>query len=68
MAVAGQANINGQRLVEKTADRGNHPFAHVWQLECTKCGAHYEANSCDFHNRRCPNCQDGAPSSGVGNV
>lgn len=57
---AGDKNRNGQILVAKTNERGNHRFARVWILQCTDQrhghGATYEyrANSCDFHVRQCP--------------
>jgi hypothetical protein len=56
-AQVGDINQHGQRLIEKTAERGNHPFARLWILQCSEpgCGTRYEANSCDFHIRRCPN-------------
>lgn len=60
MAVEGDLNPHAQRLVERTDRRGNHRFARVWKLACSVCGAEYGANSCDFHIRRCPGCQQGA--------
>lgn len=53
-AQVGDANSNGQVLVEKTKDRSpNHPFAKVWIVRCPRHGI-YRANSCDFHIRKCP--------------
>ena len=57
----GDHNRNGQILKRKTDHQENHPFATIWELECKHCGREYGANSCDFHERRCPNCQDGKP-------
>ena len=54
----GELNLYRQRLTAQTAERGNHPFAHLWFLECGDCGASYGANSCDFHIRLC-SCQGG---------
>ena len=56
MAEIGEVNSQGQRLAAVTQERGNHPFARVWILECTEptCRARYGANSCDFHIRKCP--------------
>ena len=59
MACLNDVNRHGQKLNAQTADRGNHSFARMWVLECTHCGESYGANSCDFHIRRCPHCQDG---------
>ena len=66
MPVPGAINQRNQMLIEKTPERGNHPFAKLWLLRCTDpaCGLEYLANSCDFHNRRCPN-DGGMPSSQV---
>lgn len=60
MAKIGEVNQHEQRLVRQTAERGNHPFATIWVLQCPRCDQAYGANSCDFHIRRCP-CQGGKP-------
>jgi|SRR5208283_4755032 len=50
----GDANANGQILVEKTGQQSsNHRFATVWIVRCPRHGT-YKANSCDFHIRKCP--------------
>jgi hypothetical protein len=56
-ARVGDVNKHGQTLLAKTEERGNHHFARLWRLRCSEpgCGLEYEANSCDFHIRRCPN-------------
>ena len=61
MAKIGDLNPNGQRLIAKTDQRGNHRFAKRWVLECTTpgCGVRYGANSCDFHIRKCPEAHGG---------
>jgi Zn finger protein HypA/HybF involved in hydrogenase expression len=59
MAEPNDTNVHNQKLIEKTALAGNHPFAKMWKLECCECNQTYGANSCDFHIRRCPNCQGG---------
>ncbi len=61
MPKVGDINVNGQRLVAKTDLPGNHRFAKLWEIECTDpgCSAHYGANSCDFHLRRCPEAHGG---------
>ncbi len=55
-AMVGDINKHGQKLIRKTEERGNHPFAKPWILRCTQpeCGQEYEANGCDFHERHCP--------------
>ncbi len=64
MAEAGERNMYHQELVRKTNERGNHRFAKLWILRCGEpgCGRLYEANSCDFHNRRCPDHGGRGPS------
>ena len=63
-AVVGDVNKHGQKLIRKTTLRGNHPFARLWVLRCSEpgCNQEYEANSCDFHIRRCPD-HGGKPAS-----
>ena len=63
----GDINVNGQRLVRRTGQPGNHPYQRIWVLRCSGltqgqpgCGAEYGANGCDFHIRLCPKCQAGA--------
>jgi hypothetical protein len=60
----GEINRHGQQLVGKSELRGNHPFAKLWMLRCSlpDCGEEYQANSCDFHERRCPK-HGGQPAS-----
>jgi hypothetical protein len=52
--------IKSKKVIRKTKERGNHPFALVHILQC-ECGHRFGANSCDVHIRRCPNCEGGAP-------
>jgi hypothetical protein len=59
MAYAGEHNTHRQILIEKTSSPGNHRFAKLWKLQCSICESTYGANSCDFHLRRCPDCQNG---------
>lgn len=64
VAEVGDVNRHNQRLVRKATERGNHRFARLWVLRCEEpdCGTEYEANSCDFHIRRCP-MHGGQPAS-----
>ena len=66
LAAIGELNKNWQMLIAKSDRRGNHPYATLWLLRCSDrdCGLEYEANSCDFHSRRCPR-DGGKPSSGT---
>ena len=53
---------NGQVLIEKThMPSTSHPYAKIWKARCGDCGTTYGVNSCDYHIRRCPNCQGGEP-------
>jgi hypothetical protein len=54
-------NDHGQRCRGTLGIPGTHKNAVVYKLECTLCGFVYGSNSGDVHERRCPNCQDGAP-------
>ncbi|PPQ36146.1 hypothetical protein CH337_20955 [Rhodoblastus acidophilus] len=60
-AQAGDVNRNNQVLVEKTNLPGNDHNQYVWRLHCRDCGHDYGANGSDFHLRRCPRCDGGAP-------
>ena len=63
----GDMNVNGQKLCARTSRPGNDHNQYVWALECTRprngspCGHRYGANGSDFHDRKCPQCQDGLP-------
>lgn len=61
MAKPGDVNRNGQTLIRKTEERGNHPASTVWVLRCEEDRHEYGANSCDFHIRKCPAHQNGKP-------
>lgn len=67
MAEPGDINRHGQELVRKTTMAGNHSNQRVWVLRSTdpSCGHVYGANGCDFHIRRCPAHQRGAPGLDV---
>lgn len=65
MAQIGEANKNDQELVEKTAERGTDYNQYVWHLRCLRCGHEYGANGSDFHLRKCPRCQGGAPGLAI---
>ena len=57
----GDVNANGLRLDRKTDKRSVlHRFARVWVVTCSSCGRTFRINGCDFHCRRCPECDGGA--------
>jgi hypothetical protein len=57
----GDKNVNRQRLVAKTHLPGTDHNQYVWHLHCETCDNDYGANGSDFHHRKCPKCQSGAP-------
>ncbi len=57
----GYMNCNGQRCCGHRAVPGTDYEQYAYKLECTKCGYVYGANGTDVHERRCPECQRGAP-------
>jgi hypothetical protein len=57
----GDISARRQRLVAKTDRPGTDHNQYVWHLACERCGAEYGANGSDFHHRKCPICQGGAP-------
>ncbi|MCX5569633.1 hypothetical protein [Kaistia nematophila] len=63
MAEVDDLNRNEQRLLRKTAFKGTDHNQKIWALQCerTDCGHVYGANGSDFHRRRCPSCDGGAP-------
>lgn len=63
MAEEGDLNRNSQRLLRKTKFKGNDHLQYIWALQCERrgCGHVYGANGSDFHLRRCPKCEGGAP-------
>jgi phage FluMu protein Com len=34
-------------------------------LNCSHCGHQYGANGSDYHHRKCPKCQGGAPGESI---
>lgn len=57
----GDRNANDQVLVAKTTRSGTDHNQYIWELRCGFCSYEYGANGSDFHHRKCPNCQGGAP-------
>ena len=46
-----------------SATVGSDHNQKIWAVQCTQdgCGHVYGVNGSDFHERRCPKCQSGAP-------
>ena len=62
MHKVGSQNKNGQVLLGRDpGHQPNHPKAEAYKMECSNCGHVYGCNGCDWHIRRCPVCQAGAP-------
>ena len=57
----GYRNRNGQVVVRRTDLAGTDHSQYVYVLRCEACGYEYGANGSDIFQRRCPNCQGGAP-------
>lgn len=57
----GDINPNRQKLIAKTDLPGTDYNQKVWQVHCESCATDYGANGSDFHHRKCPKCQGGAP-------
>jgi len=60
----GFVNRNGQVNVRATDLPGNDHLQKIYVLRCEHCGHEYGANGSDIFQRKCPNCQDGAPGLG----
>ena len=58
----GCVNDNMQKNHGTRGCPGNHYNQYAYKLECLHCGFCYGANGVDIHERKCPNCQGGAPS------
>ena len=40
--------------------KGTDHEQYAYKVECLRCGYVYGANGSDLHERKCPNCQEGA--------
>lgn len=61
IADIGDENPNGQLFSRETGQPGTDHNQYIWELLCKHCGNKYGANGSDFHHRKCPSCQGGAP-------
>jgi len=63
----GDVNHNSQKLLDRTNKPGTDHNAKLWVVRCTRqggdemCDHIYGVNGGDFHERKCPKCQDGMP-------
>jgi len=57
----GTVNGHGQRCCGHRGVPGTDHNQRAFKVECTLCGYVYGANGSDVHERRCPECQAGAP-------
>ena len=61
MGEIGHFNPNGQQCCGHCGVPGNDPGQYVYKMECTRCGYVYGSNESDIYERKCPECQQGAP-------
>jgi hypothetical protein len=63
VAEENDVNRNGQRLLREATFKGTDHQQYIWALQCERngCGYVYGANGTDFHQRRCPKCDNGMP-------
>ena len=57
----GYVNKNKQKCCGQRGVAGTDHGQYVYHMECLVCGHVYGANGSDIFERRCPNCQSGAP-------
>ena len=57
----GYVNRNEQEVVLATGFPGTDHGQSVYVLRCGRCGYEYGSNGSDNFQRKCPECQDGAP-------
>ena len=57
----GDTNNRGHVMIAKICRPGTDHNATLWHMRCAECEHEFGANGTDFHNRRCPACQYGAP-------
>jgi len=61
----GYRNRNEQLVIRGTHLAGTDHYQYVYVLRCGSCGHEYGANGSDIFQRKCPNCQGGAPRLSV---
>ncbi len=60
----GYKNRNGQVNLGPLNLPGTDHNQMLYRMRCEACQLEYAANGTDIFQRRCPHCQDGAPSTG----
>lgn len=60
----GYENRNRQLVVQRTNLPGTDHRQRIYVLRCLDCSTEYGANGSDIFQRRCPECQGGAPGLG----
>ena len=56
---------DGQVVVRPTHLPGTDHNQYVYAMRCRNSGHEYGANGSDIFQRKCPNCQGGAPELSV---
>jgi hypothetical protein len=59
--VVGYVNRNQQTVIKPTGLRGTDHGQSIYVLRCEHCGLEYGSNGSDNFQRKCPQCQGGAP-------
>ena len=57
----GYFNPNGQQCEGHCGVEETDSKQFAYKTECTHCGYVYGTNGSDMHERKCPQCQGGAP-------
>ena len=57
----GYFNPDGQQCCGHRGVQGTDHGQYAYKTQCTICGYVYGTNGSDMHERRCPECQNGAP-------
>jgi len=58
---SGYINPHRQEVIHNTGKAGTDHEQRVYELRCQHCGHRYGSNGSDNYQRKCPNCQGGAP-------
>jgi hypothetical protein len=62
----GYVNRKQQEVLRNTGLPGSDHCQVIYVLRCGACGHEYGANGSDIFERKCPQCQGGAPGLAVG--
>jgi hypothetical protein len=64
----GYLNPNGQQCGGHCGVPGTDHVQYAYKTECIMCGYVYGTNGTDMFERRCPECQGGAPGIRYWNI